>query len=355
MLMWAMSDRALPRSYATMEGFGVHTSGRRCRGRLALRQVPLEAAEGRVCSLWYGNEANLLMGRDPDFNRRDSGRGDRTRRLPGMGTWFAGRRARLMSTSSISICSNATKIIPEELVPIRRVGKLTLNRNGLTSSRKPNRSPFTLAMSCLASTSPTIRYCWAALLLYRHATPPRVGPNFHELPINRSLRRWTTTSATDSAHHDQPGKCSYFPNSLGGGCPMHSPTAAAAFPLGDRSWKAGAKLRQRSESFSDHFSQATMFLEQHERLGEGPYRAAFSFELNMVVDQGVRNRVMNELLCNISPQLPTWSQPPPASKSRRPVHPRPRPPSAPTPSGPLNPKAAELRSPALSMDKPRRW
>ena len=80
--------------------------------------------------------------------------------------------------------------------------------------------------------------------------------------------------------------------------------------------------------------------------------AAFSFELNMVVDQGVRNRVMNELLCNISPQLAdmvsaaTGIEVSPAGTSEAPT------PSAPTPSGPLNPKAAELRSPALSMDKP---
>lgn len=131
---------------------------------------------------------------------------------------------------------------------------------------------------------------------------------------------------------------------------MHSPTAAAAF----RSvtvQEAGAKLRQRSESFSDHFSQATMFWNSMSDWEKDHIAAAFSFELNMVVDQGVRNRVMNELLCNISPQLAdmvsaaTGIEVSPAGTPEAPT------PSAPTPSGPLNPKAAELRSPALSMDK----
>jgi catalase len=131
---------------------------------------------------------------------------------------------------------------------------------------------------------------------------------------------------------------------------MHSPTAAAAF----RSvavQEAGAKLRQRSDSFSDHFSQATLFWNSMSDWEKDHIAAAFAFELNMVVDQGVRNRVMNELLCNITPELAdmvstqTGIDVAPAGTPDAPT------PSAPTPSGPLNPKAAELRSPALSMDK----
>jgi len=206
-------------------------------------------------------------------------------------------------------------------------------------------------MSSRVSTSPTIRCCRAGFFSYIDTQLRRVGPNFHELPINRSLR------PVDNNQRDgfgritiNPGKVSYFPNSLGGGCPMHSPAAAAAF----RSvavQEAGAKLRQRSDSFNDHFSQATLFWNSMSDWEKDHIAAAFSFELNMVVDQGVRNRVMNELLCNVSPELAdmvsaqTGIDVAPAGTPAAPT------PSAPTPSGPLNPKAAELRSPALSMDK----
>jgi len=179
-----------------------------------------------------------------------------------------------------------------------------------------------------------------------------VGPNFHELPINRSLRPVDNNQRDGFGRHTiNPGKVSYFPNSLGGGCPMHSPAAAAAF----RSvafQEAGAKLRQRSDSFSDHFSQASMFWNSMSDWEKDHIAAAFAFELNMVVDEGVRNRVMNELLCNISPQLAqmvsgqTGIEVAPAGSPQAPT------PSAPSPSGPLNRKAGELRSPTLSMDRP---
>ena len=114
----------------------------------------------------------------------------------------------------------------------------------------------------------------------------------------------------------------------------------------------GLKVRERSESFSDHFSQATQFWNSMSDWEKDHIAAAFSFELNQVVDEGVRNRTMNEILVNIAAELAetvsgaTGIEIAPAGTPEAPT------PSAPTPSGPLKPNAASLKSPALSMDKP---
>ncbi|WP_296320140.1 catalase [Reyranella sp.] len=349
MLMWLMSDRALPRSYATMEGFGVHTFRLvDAEGGWRFVKFHWKPLKG-VCSLIW-DEANLLGGRDPDFNRRDLWEAIERGDFP---EWELGLQiVEPVDEHKFDFdLLDATKLIPEELVPIRKVGKLTLNRNPDNFFAETEQVAFHTGHIVPGIDFTNDPLLQGRLFSYIDTQLRRVGPNFHELPINRSLR------PVDNNQRDgfgritiNPGKVSYFPNSLGGGCPMHSPTAAGAF----RSvavQEAGAKLRQRSDSFSDHFSQATMFWNSMSDWEKDHIAAAFAFELNMVVDQGVRHRVMNELLCNISPQLAdmvhgaTGIEVAPAGTPEAPT------PSAPTPSGPLNPKADELRSPALSMDR----
>ena len=173
-----------------------------------------------------------------------------------------------------------------------------------------------------------------------------------ELPINRPL---------NSVHNNQRegfgrttinvGRVSYFPNSLAKGCPMHQPGAAQAFTsYAER--VDGTKIRQRSPSFADHFSQATMFWNSMADWEKAHIAEAFSFELNQVHDEGVRARVMNEILVNIASELAqkvsaqTGIAVSPAGTPGKPT------PSAPTPSGPLRKDLAGERSPALSLDKP---
>ncbi|MGQ3298827.1 catalase [Reyranella sp.] len=349
MLMWVMSDRALPRSYATMEGFGVHTFRLvDAAGGWRFVKFHWKPLKG-VCSLVW-DEANLLGGRDPDFNRRDLWEAIERGDFP---EWELGLQIVEPADEHKFDFDllDATKIIPEELVPIRKVGKMTLNRNPDNFFAETEQVAFHTGHVVPGVDFTNDPLLQGRLFSYIDTQLRRVGPNFHELPINRSLR------PVDNNQRDgfgrmtiNPGKVAYFPNSLGGGCPMHSPTAAAAFHSVTVQ-EAGAKLRQRSESFSDHFSQATLFWNSMSDWEKDHIAAAFSFELNMVVDQGVRNRVMNELLCNIAPQLAdmvsgaTGIEVAPAGTPDAPT------PSAPTPSGPLNPKAAELHSPALSMDK----
>ena len=114
----------------------------------------------------------------------------------------------------------------------------------------------------------------------------RVGPNFHELPINRSLRPADNNQRDGFARMTiNKGRVSYFPNSLGGGCPMHSPAAAAAFRSVAVKEQAGPKVRERSASFTDHFSQATQFWNSMSDWEKDHIAAAFAFELNQVVDE----------------------------------------------------------------------
>jgi catalase len=350
MLMWLMSDRAIPRSYSMMEGFGVHTFRLvDADGNSSFVKFHWKPLKG-VCSLVW-DEAQLLSGRDPDFNRRDLYESIERGDFP---EWELGIQVvPLADEHKFSFdLLDATKIIPEEEVPVRRIGKMTLNRNPDNFFAETEQVAFHTGHVVPGIDFTNDPLLQGRLFSYIDTQLRRVGPNFHELPINRSVRPFDNNQRDGFARQTiNKGKVSYFPNSLGGGCPMHSPGAAAAFHSVTVQ-ESGAKLRQRSESFNDHFSQATQFWNSMSDWEKDHLAAAFAFELNQVVDQGVRSRMMNELLCNISEQLATLV----SAATGIPLKPAGTPqaptPSAPTPSGPLKPEAATLQSPALSMDRP---
>ena len=350
MLMWAMSDRALPRSLATMEGFGVHTFRLvNAEGVSRFVKFHWKPLKGVASQVW--DEAQLTSGRDPDFHRRDLFEAIERGDYP---EWELGLQIveeKDEQTFDFDLL-DPTKLIPEELVPIRRVGKLTLNRNPDNFFAETEQDAFHTGHIIPGIDFTNDPLLQGRLFSYIDTQLRRVGPNFHELPINRSL------APVDNNQRDgmgrttiNKGRVAYFPNSLARGCPMHSPDAAEAFRSLVRE-EPGAKTRKRSPSFNDHFSQATMFWNSMSDWEKDHIAAAFSFELNNVVDEGVRNRVMNELLVNIHPELAalvsaaTGIAVEPAGTSDNPT------PSAPTPSGPLKRDAARLKSPALSMDKP---
>ena len=188
------------------------------------------------------------------------------------------------------------------------------------------------------------------LFSYTDTQLKRVGPNFAELPINKPLCPVHNNQRDAQARQVvNKGRVAYFPNTLGGGKPAQTGEA----PTGYRTYPAkvdGVKIRKRSDTFSDHFSQATMFWNSMSDWEKDHIAAAFSFELNMVETEEVRDRAMNELIANISPDLAARvsMQTGIAVEPHDPQNPTP---SAPTPSGPLDPNAGELRSPALTMDK----
>jgi catalase len=350
MLMWVMSDRALQRSLAMMEGFGVHTFRLvNAKGESRFVKFHWKPLKG-VCSLVW-EEAQLISGKDPDFNRRDLyesiERGDYPQ-------WELGLQIVEEADQNQFHFDllDATKIIPEELVPVVPVGKMTLNRNPDNFFAETEQVAFHTGHIVPGIDFTNDPLLQGRLFSYIDTQLRRVGPNFHELPVNRSLRPVDNNQRDGFARMTiNKGKVSYFPNSLGGGCPMHSPAAAEAYKSVAVD-EPGRKVRMRSATFSDHFSQATQFWNSMSDWEKDHIAAAFAFELNQVVDEGVRNRTMNEILVNIHEELAalvsgaTGIDVAPAGTPQAPT------PSAPTPSGPLRADAATLISPALSMDKP---
>ncbi len=350
MLMWVMSDRALPRSLAMMEGFGVHTFRLvNAKGKSRFVKFHWKPIKGVKSLVW--DEAQKISGKDPDFHRRDLFEAIERGDYPEweLGLQIVEEKDEFKFDFDLL---DPTKLIPEELVPVRRVGKMTLNRNPDNYFAETEQVAFHTGHVVPGIDFTNDPLLQGRLFSYIDTQLRRVGPNFAELPINRPL---------DPVHNNQrdgmarivinKGRVAYFPNRLGGGCPMHSPQAADAF-VSHAEKVDGAKIRARSDSFSDHFSQATQFWNSMSDWEQQHIAEAFSFELNQVESEQVRHHVMNELLVNIADALAkavstqTGIKVAPVGTPRNPT------PSAPTPSGSLRPEAKDLSSPALSQEKP---
>jgi catalase len=350
MLMWVMSDRALPRSFAMMEGFGVHTFRLiNAAGVARFVKFHWKPIKGVKSLVW--DEAQKISGMDPDFHRRDLFEAIERGDYPEweLGLQIVEEKDEFKFDFDLL---DATKIIPEELVPVRRVGKLTLNRNPDNFFAETEQVAFHTGHVVPGIDFTNDPLLQGRLFSYIDTQLRRVGPNFAELPINRPLNPVRNNQRDAMGRRTiNNGRVSYFPNRLGGGCPMHSPESADAF-VSHAEKVDGAKIRTRSESFSDHFSQATQFWNSMSDWEQEHIAEAFAFELNQVESEEVRHHVMNELLVNIADALAeavstqTGIQIAPVGTPKNPT------PSAPTPSGPLRPEAKDLSSPALSQDKP---
>ncbi len=342
MLMWVMSDRAFPRSLATMEGFGVHTFRLiNAEGKSCFVKFHWKPLKGIHSLIW--EEAQQIAGKDPDFNRRDLWESIERGDYP---TWELGMQI-IDEKDEYAFdfdLLDPTKLVPEELVPVQKVGRLVLDRNPdnfFAETEQVAFHPGHIVPGIDFTNDPLLQ---GRLFSYLDTQLKRIGPNFHELPINRP---------TCPVHNHQrdamsrqtidKGKVAYFPNSLGGGCPAHSPDAMAAFSSHQEKMD-GAKVRQRSPSFGDHYSQATLFWNSMAAWEKAHIVNAFAFELNMVKSQEVRQRALNQLLLPVSPDL--------AQKVGQKIGLAPQasdiPPSQPARSK----KRTVTSSPALSMDRP---
>jgi len=350
MLMWVMSDRALPRSFAMMEGFGVHTFRLiNDAGKARFVKFHWKPIKGVKSLVW--DEAQKISGKDPDFHRRDLFEAIERGDYPEweLGLQIVEEKDEFKFDFDLL---DPTKIIPEELVPARRVGKLTLNRNPDNFFAETEQVAFHTGHVVPGIDFTNDPLLQGRLFSYVDTQLRRVRPNFAELPINRPLNRVCNNQRDAMARTViNKGRVSYFPNRLGGGCPMHSAEAADAF-VSFAEKVDGTKIRARSDSFSDHFSQATQFWNSMSDWEQAHIADAFAFELNQVESEDVRHHVMNELLVNIADALAeavsvqTGIKVAPVGTPENPT------PSAPTPSGPLRLAAKELSSPALSQDKP---
>ncbi|MGI8839218.1 MAG: catalase [Caulobacteraceae bacterium] len=349
-LMWLMSDRALPRSFSMMEGFGVHTFRLvNAAGKARFVKFHWKPLKGVKSLVW--DEAQKISGKDSDFNRRDLfesiERGDYPQ-------WELGLQI-VEEEDEFKFdfdLLDPTKIIPEELVPVRRVGKMTLNRNPGNFFAETEQAAFHTGHIVPGIDFTDDPLLQGRLFSYIDTQLRRVGPNFAELPINRPLAPVSNNQRDGMGRTTiDAGRVSYFPNRLGGGLPAQSPTDKQAFTTYPEKIDA-AKVRARADSFADHFSQATQFWNSMADWEKDHIAAAFAFELNQVENAQVRHHVMNELLVNVADALAeavsaqTGIAIAPVGTPANPT------PSAPSPSGPLRPEAKNLVSPALSQDKP---
>ena len=289
MVFWLMSDRAIPRSFRMMQGFGVHTFRLvNEQGQSSLVKLHWTPLLGIHSLVW--DEAQKIAGKDPDFHRRDLWEAIEKGNYPEyeLGIQVMTEADALEHGFDLL---DATKIIPEELAPVRPVGKLTLNRNPTNFFAEVEQVAF-----CTANLVPGIEpsddpLMQARLFSYLDTQLSRLGgPNFEEIPINRPLA--PVHNYQQDGHMRQrilDTRANYHPNSIAAGCPvLASPRRGYThFPAP----VTGEKTRRRSETFSDHFSQAGLFWDSLTVPEKRHLAAAFRFELSKVERREIRQRV----------------------------------------------------------------
>ena len=304
MLMWAMSDRAIPRSYATMQGFGVH-SYRLVNeaGDSVFVKFHWNPKFGTHSLVW--DEAVKISGADPDFHRRDLWERIEAGVYP---EWelalqiFTEEQAEQFSFDIL----DATKIIPEELVPLLPVGRMVLNRNPDNFFAETEQVAF-----CTAHVVPGIDFSNDPLLAgrihsYVDTQISRLGgPNFHEIPINAPIAP-VHNNQRDGMHRQAiaRGRVAYEPNSLGGGCPFQAGAAQGfvSVPARIAAKEEQGKVRAKPEKFADHYTQATLFFNSQTAPEQAHIAAAFRFELSKLTVPAVRERMVASLR-NVSEDL----------------------------------------------------
>jgi catalase len=301
MLMWAMSDRALPRSYRMMEGFGVNTYRLvDAAGHAHFVKWHWRPAGGSVSVLW--DEACKINGADPDFHRRDLFTAIQRGEFPEYELSIQAVPEADADRLEFDVL-DATKLIPEEVVPLVPIGKMVLDRwpdNFFAETEQAAFHPGHLVPGVEFSDDPLLQ---GRIFSYTDTQLKRLGgPNFHELEINRPKcpmhnfqRDGMARLAVDR------GRVSYEPSSLD----LHPADSARETPTGFITHPrvaTGDKVRQRSATFADHYSQARMFWRSMTPPEQRHIVAAFAFELSKVETIAVRTRMLGHLAI-IEPEL----------------------------------------------------
>ena len=303
MIMWVMSDRAIPRSLRMMEGFGVH-SFRLINeaGKSVFVKFHWKPLLGVHSVAW--DEATIISGKDPDFHRRDLFDAIEAGVFP---EWELGIQVVEEKDEHKFPFDllDPTKLIPEELVPVQRIGKLVLNRNTdnfFAETEQVAFHPGHLVPGIDFTNDPLLQ---GRLFSYTDTQLSRLGsPNFHEIPINRSINT-VHNNQRDGHMRQQINKdqSSYHPNSIGGGCPFQVQAAEGGFTSFVERIDA-RKVRARSQSFFDHFSQATLFYNSQSDAEKNHLTNALRFELGKVQRVEIRQRMIG-LLSQIDKGLAT--------------------------------------------------
>lgn len=301
MIMWLMSDRAIPRSLRMMEGFGVNTFRfMNDQGKAHFVKFHWKPVLGVHSLVW--DEAQKIAGKDPDFHRRDLWDAIEMGNYPEfeLGVQMIEENDEFKFDFDVL---DATKIWPEELVPVMKVGKLVLNRNPdnfFAETEQVAFHPGNVLPGIDFSNDPLLQ---GRLFSYLDTQLIRLGgPNFHELPINRSVAPVHNNQQDGFMRQTiKTGRVNYFPNSLGNGCPMLAPESMGGY-VHHAEKVDGHKIRERSESFQDHFSQATMFWNSMSEAEKMHIVDAFRFELGKVMTKDVRMRMV-EMIARVDNDL----------------------------------------------------
>ncbi|MEM5818321.1 MAG: catalase, partial [Desulfitobacterium hafniense] len=300
-VMWLMSPRAVPQSYRMMEGFGIHTFRLvNAKGDFKFVKFHWKPILGIHSLVW--DEAQKLAGKDPDFNRRD--------------LWEKIENGNPVEFElAIQVLNpedefkfdfdilDCTKLWPEELIPIQKIGKLTLNQNVTNFFAETEQVAF-----CPGNIVPGIDFTndpmlQGRLFSYIDTQLSRLGgPNFHQIPINRPLAK-VNNNQRDGMHRMtiDEGQTSYYPNALNKGEPHTARDGESHFAHYQEKVD-GCVIRERSESFRDHYTQAAMFWNSMSFWEKAHIIDAFRFELGKCKNKNTRQRLV-DMLGNVDPEL----------------------------------------------------
>ncbi|MET8545275.1 catalase [Kitasatospora sp. NPDC004799] len=303
MLMWLMSDRAIPRSYRMMQGFGVHTFRLvDADGRGTFVKFHWRPLLGVCSQVW--DEAQLTAGRDPDFHRRDLWEAIAGGDFPEyeLGVQLIPEKDEFAFPFDLL---DPTKLVPEELVPVRPVGRMVLDRNPQNFFAETEQVAFHTA-----NVVPGIDFTNDPLLQGRNFSYLDTqlirlgGPNFAQLPVNRPLAEVRNNQRDGYGQQTVHPGTSYAPNSVGGGCPATLGGGRLAEGVFEYYQQRidGTAIRHRSPSFADHYSQAALFWHSMADWEQQHIVEAFAFELGKVADREVRRRTVGNLV-HVSPGL----------------------------------------------------
>ena len=293
MIMWIMSDRTIPRSFRFMEGFGVHTFRLvNDKGKSTFVKFHWKPKQGLQSVVW--NEAVKINGADPDFHRRDLWSAIEAGDFP---EWELG--VQLFDEAFAERFEfdvlDSTKIIPEEQVPVKIIGRMVLDRRVDNFFAETEQVAF-----CTQNIVPGIDFSNDPLLQgrnfsYLDTQLKRLGgPNFTHIPINAPKCPFSHFQQDGQmAMHNPKGRVNYEPNSWTDGGPRESSE------VGFRSYPEpveGPKVRTRSETFADHYSQARQFYISQTEIEQRHIGNALTFELSKVQTPEIRSRMVSHLL-----------------------------------------------------------
>ncbi|WP_328338499.1 catalase [Micromonospora sp. NBC_00421] len=301
--MWNMSDRGIPRSYRTMEGFGVHTFRLvDAAGATVLAKFHWKPKLGVHSLEW--EEAQMLSGMDPDFHRRDLYDAIEAGAYP---EWELGLQV-FPDTPEETFAGidllDPTKIVPEELAPVQPVGRLVLNRTPTNFFAETEQVAFHLGHLVPGIDVTNDPLLQGRLFSYVDTQLTRLGgPNFSQIPINRPHAP-VNDMLRDGFHQHavHAGVAPYRPNSLDGGNPFPAGDAEHAFLDVPVTVAEAPKVRANPASFDDHFSQARLFWLSMSPVEREHIVRAYTFELGKCYHQAIRERQL-QCLANIDPVL----------------------------------------------------